>query len=146
MVWGCFAWHGSGKIVQLRGNINGDIYKRLLVHHMIPSAKQLFPVGGFCFQHDNATVHSPSNAYLDKKEFQRMVWPPQSPDLNPIENLWFVMNESMKDRAPKNDDEFFTLIREAWKKLSVEKLHNVVESMHHRCSLVIKAHGYPIDY
>nr|CAH0103777.1 unnamed protein product [Daphnia galeata] len=62
----------------------------------VPSGLNLLGEG-FIFQEDNETKHSSNlcHSYFDKKKklgvLKRMVWPPQSPDLNPIEqDLDFV--------------------------------------------------------
>jgi len=147
MVWGCFAWDGLGLLCQVKGIINGPIYKKILQTYMIPSGERLFQGSDhFIFQDDNAPVHSPAKKFLDEKDFTRMVWPAQSPDLNPIENLWFLLDQQMKGRKPRTADEFFQIIQVAWNDFTVEKCHHLVESMHHRCTLVIKAKGYSIDY
>lgn len=43
--------------------------------------------------HDNAPVHTASiiQELLAGLGVEVMVWPPYSPDLNPIENIWALM-------------------------------------------------------
>ena len=55
------------------------------------------------FQQDNAPVHT---AYivqdaLNELECEIMEWPPYSPDLNPIENLWALLKAEILKRHPE---------------------------------------------
>ena len=75
-----------------------------------------------------------------------MNWPAQSPDLNPIENLWVQLNPLTQDRNPQNEDETFDILKHAWYSMSDEYLHNLVKSMLSRCKAVIKSKGWPTKY
>ena len=41
-------------------------------------------------------------SYLSEQDFEIMDWPPQSPDLNPIENLWKTLGVKVMERNPTN--------------------------------------------
>lgn len=47
--------------------------------------------------------------YTDKKE-----WPPRSPDLNPIENLWAILEDKVVERQPQTQDELCEVLQEEW--------------------------------
>lgn len=82
-------------------------------------------------------------------------WPPYSPDLNPIENLWKLLKEGIAKAypeltiMPKNN---LTLqrLREAaadvWENLKEEVLHSLIESMPRRLEAVIEARGWYKKY
>jgi transposase len=50
---------------------------------------------------DNAPPHSALERrdYFKDKPFETLQWPPQSPDLNPIENIWAIIKDKLFDRA-----------------------------------------------
>lgn len=76
---------------------------------MIPSARQLFPQRDWIFQQDNDPKHTAkkNKKYLHNKSVKILTWPSQSPDLNPIENLWAILDKRLKDRKPQNEEELF---------------------------------------
>lgn len=51
------------------------------------------------FMHDNAPVHTAHvvRDWLTEQEFDVMIWPPYSPDLNPIENLWALLKAKIHE-------------------------------------------------
>ena len=110
--------------------------------------KKKKPMPKFVFQQDNDPKHTAKTIqrYLENKEQEVLDFPPQSPDLNPIENLWSQLNSSVQERSPKNLDELFGILEKAWKKIPVEKLEKLVLSMPNRLKEVIKNKGGPTSY
>lgn len=66
-VWGCFSIHGKGDLHRIHGNMNGEMYKQILIHHMIPNFKKL-PKNAI-FMHDNDPKHTCNKVkrYLSNK-------------------------------------------------------------------------------
>ena len=83
-----FSSQGTTPLVRLQTRVNAQIYKNIVQDHVVPIIKNL----GFdraTFMQDNALCQKPKvvMSYLSEQYFEIMDWPPQSPDLNPIENL-----------------------------------------------------------
>lgn len=149
-VWGCFAAHGVGKICRIEGIMVKEMYRDILLEFLEPSVAELFPAGApWMFQQDNDpkhTAHIIRNFIRDEEIPMLENWPGQSPDLNPIENLWSILNQRIADRRCRSLDELFEVIKTGWEQLPVELLTTLADSMPHRIEAVIKNHGYPTKY
>ena len=75
-----------------------------------------------------------------------MVWPSQSPDLNPIEHLWEELGRMLKGKTAKNANEKFAQLEQAWRSIPVTTLTNLLASMPRRCQAVIDAKGMATKY
>ena len=57
-----------------------------------------------------------------------MVWPAQSPDLNPIENVWAYLGNRLNEREGDANtlSDLERVLKEEWYKLTPEYLNNLV--------------------
>lgn len=148
MVWGCFTAHGVGNLHLIEGIMDQHIYKSILENHLLPSASKLFPNGLWTFQQDNDPKHTSImiRNWIIEKQLCQLEWPAQSPDLNPIENLWSFVDRQCRHRTPKTKQELFTIIEDAWKNIPLTMLETLVDSMPDRCKAVIANNGWPTKY
>jgi hypothetical protein len=148
MVWGCFSSLGVGNLHLIDGIMEKNQYKNILENQMLPSARRLFGDSDWKFQEDNDPKHTSKlckQFHVDHKT-NRIDWPAQSPDLNPIENLWSILDQRCKDRRVNTTNELFACLTNEWNKLPISLLTNLVDSMPNRVAKVIERKGYSIDY
>ncbi len=81
-------------------------------------------------------------------EFTLFKWPPQSPDLNPIEHLWDVVEREIRimDVQRTNLQQLRDAIMTIWTKIPEECFQHLVESMLSRTVAVLKSKEGPTRY
>lgn len=152
MMWGCFHAKGLGPLVLMRGIINQDKYVTMLANNAIPWIEQQCNIYNrdFIYQ-DGAPIHT--GGYAKWYKNKTMVigfdsWPPNSPDLNPIEHIWGYLKLRVNRRSIhiNNIDQFEAVVRDEWSKISRTHLEALVASIPERCRAVIKAKGGNTKY
>lgn len=150
MIWGCMSWHGVGRIQVLSGTINANRYiQEILEPKLLASASQLFGSRDFIFQQDGAPCHTAKlcKKWFADKNIKVLPWPGNSPDLNPIENLWSRLKRVVASRRPGNKQVLIESIINSWFHIiEKENLQKLVDSMPRRCQAVIDAKGFPTRY
>ncbi len=117
-------------------------------HFMLPSADKLYGDADFIFQQDLAPAHTAkgTKSWFNDHGVTVLDWPANSPDLNPIENLWGIVKRKLRDTRPNNADELKATVKETWASIPPQQCHKLISSMPRRIEAVIKAKGAPTKY
>ena len=98
---------------------------------------------------DNASWHCrEENKDLQEEcGYQRLAWPPNSPDLNPIENAWTLLKKALRkrfsrlERRPHTAAELFQAAKEEWDLIPQGILDGWIARMPERLQAVLDANG-----
>ena len=78
---------------------------------------------------------------------KRIEWPGNSPDLNPIENLWHVLKFKIRRVPISNKKQLIKELNRIWEnEISNDLLKTLANSMNRRLKCVLKAKGGPTKY
>ncbi|GFV72545.1 transposable element Tc3 transposase [Trichonephila clavipes] len=99
----------------------------------------------FIFIDDNAPCHRTVliDDFLETENIQRMSWPANSPDLNPIERVWDMLGRQIAplSHPPSSVTELKRALQEAWNRLSPQLIHHLIASMVNRCAAYLAVRG-----
>ncbi len=136
------AWSGKSRFLEVR------VFAVLLLTMSIPLWLQctIFWCTSSRIMHKAQIV--PDWFLEHHNEFTLLKWPPQSPDLNPIEHLWDVEEREIHimDVQTTNLQRLRDAIVSIWTKTSEECFQHLVESMPRRIKTVLKAKVGPTRY
>ncbi|CZT11978.1 uncharacterized protein RAG0_15978 [Rhynchosporium agropyri] len=158
MFWAAFGYGIRTQLIPMegdplapKGGVTARVYQTVLDQYLLP-------ILGFgsMFMQDNAPIYT---VYIIRDWFATrgidvMNWPPYSPDLNPIENLWALLKAEIYILypelvgAPNTVETLDLLIRctiDTWERLGDVSLNRLIDTMVHRVEAVIKAEGCHID-
>ncbi len=98
---------------------------------MLPSADKLYRDADFIFQQDLAPAHTAkgTKSWFNDHGVTVLDWPANSPDLNPIENLWGIFKRKMRDSRPNNADDLKATVKETWASIPPQQCHKLITSM-----------------
>lgn len=147
MVWGCFSASGVGPLHRINGIMTKEVYEEILQDVFLPWARQNFG-RAFIFQQDNDPKHSSNlvKQWFKKRRVRVLEWPSQSPDLNPIENLWKELGRRVSARKARNINERFEQLKEEWERIPNSFLAKLIASLPRRCQAVLDAKGFSTKY
>jgi hypothetical protein len=114
---------------------------------LLPSAKE-FKINSWVLLEDNDSKHTSklANSWREENQIDRISWPSNSPDINPIENIWAVLKNQVAQLNPSNLSQLEKNIKSVWENLPRKMPQNLVLSMPERITQVIQSKGDAIDY
>ena len=143
-VCGCFNINGFGKLYCFKNNLTDPLLTKIYSKALVPSAEAWFgKTSNWTLQEDNDPKHRSkiSTAWKCSKGITTLDWPSQSPDLNPIENVWAFMKHKLKKNPVDSVDSLVRRLRSIWSSLSKEYAKNLVKSLPKRLEAVIGSKG-----
>jgi len=124
MFWGFFTGHGEKNIDHVEGTMNSLKYMEMLNKHL-PNLKQ-----NRILQQDRAPCHESkiTRDFLEEADIITLdPWPPSSPDLNPIENMWHILKKNVHARSPKTIEDLIRIVKEEFSYFSTDYLEKLSE-------------------
>lgn len=148
MVWGAFSYYGVSKLYFLEKGqtMNSNAYLNLLINNL---PECFVDCNAEVFMQDGASCHTSKVIKDWMKDYSVNViedWPGNSPDLNPIENLWYIVKKELREQDTNSLPKLKAAIEEVWNNISNDILHKLVDSVPNRLKEVIKKKGNITKY
>jgi hypothetical protein len=151
LVWGCISAEGVVDLVWVHESIDQKIYEEEILENHVKDFKFLDYEG--VFQQDNAPPYrtNKTKQWFNKNNIKLLEWPPQSPDLSPIENVWAFLKDYLwkikKKQGIFSKHEVWTNSQDAWFSPKCQELiSKCYESLPKRMELIIEKKGDKIHY
>lgn len=116
-VWAGISRHGATKICIFEGIMLADLYCDILRSHLIPFINEKLPNHRFMQDNDPKHTSRVARTFFEENEINWWRTPPESPDLNPIENLWHELKFYLETKVkPRSKQELIDGIKKFWRK------------------------------
>jgi transposase len=152
-VWGCISIFGVGPLVRYTETMKNTDYIPILENYLLKAFPKLRGTssrkGALTFQQDNAKPHSADNVkeWFLNNHVNVMEWPSYSPDLNPIENLWGILQDRLYDdnHLLETADDVWKKAQSIWYKDLNVYIEDLYKSMPFRIEEVLERNGNRLD-
>lgn len=141
MVWGALSFKSFYLEIIENGTINSRKYCNI-IQNFVPHANALFP-NGWILEQDGATPHTSHetrNFFMDNF-LQILQWPPNSPEINPIENVWTVLKAFVEKKNPQSKHELIQYIQESQHEITISLRRNLMSSISRRLAACFENRG-----
>lgn len=149
MVWAGISLNGRTPLHLVEGTMTAAYYRDRILGPIVQPTLQAMGDGATLMD-DNATPHRAIiiRDFLHQQNLPRMDWPARSPDLNPIENVWDILDRRVRANhvQPATLQQLFVLLQQEWAALPQATLRRCVESMRPRCLEAIQNNGGHTSY
>jgi len=146
-LWGGISTTGATRIIMFTATMNAIKFGKIIEEGLVPFVKSCF-CGGHRLQQDNDPKHS--SRYVNRLfKYHGIYWwktPPESPDLNPIENCWGFLKQFLRTSyKPSNLDELMAGI-EFWQTLTPNVCRRYIHHLQKVMPQVVAVNGNPNGY
>ncbi|KAJ7324109.1 hypothetical protein JRQ81_017129 [Phrynocephalus forsythii] len=122
---------GVGPLCFIKSRVIAAIYQDILEYFMLPSAGKHYGDADFIFQQDLAPAHTAKSTKTGSLTMGLlcMIGQQNSPDLNPMENLWAIAKRKMRDMRLNNAAELKAATEAFWSSITPQQCHRLIVSM-----------------
>jgi hypothetical protein len=148
MVRGCMGYAGVGETAIVEGIMNAGGYVNILRGNLKKSVRKLGIQDSYLFQQDNDPKYTARTIreWLLYDARDLLETPPQSPDINLMENLWSLLGEKNRKCKCSSRQILIENLKKEWDKIDQEVTANLVNSMPRRLQAIIDAKGLHTKY
>src|SRR5690606_22950204 len=136
-MWGCITSRGVGYATWIQETLNAEIYVSIVQEEFLNTLTyyHLDPAH-IIFQQDNDPKHTSDLAMecFEENGVELLEWPSESPDLNPIEQMWFYLKQRLAtyENVPGGIKELWERVEKEWEMIRAEKCVELIDSMPRR--------------
>ena len=118
MFWGCFSFMGVGPLHLCQGSVNSQYYISILDSCILPQTANWYGNSNWILLQDNAPCHNSkmTKEWLQNHQIEVMNWPANSPDLNPIENMWGYIKQKLLRVGSHSKVDLINNVKKFWNK------------------------------
>lgn len=143
LVWGGISKRGATPLLIFNGIMDSIFYQEyILRQQFLPYVKTIYPESHRLYQ-DNDPKHTSKStqAFMTANGINWWRSPAESPDINPIENLWNEMKVFCTKQRPKNKADLENALHAFWATLDVDKCRRYINHIHKVMPVVVEKNG-----
>ena len=111
---GCMSYNGVRNLAFIEGNMNALMYIGILQNNLLDRATKLGIKEHFGSSKIMIQSTQPIREWLLHNVPKQLPTPTQSPDVNPIENLWHILDLKIRIRKIRNKNDLKKALLEEW--------------------------------
>lgn len=150
MVWAGISLGWRTDLHVFNGRVTGQRYRDEIVYEYVAHSRDFFGPENFIFLDDNARPHRAQIVLdaIEQLQIHHLPLPPLSPDLNPIEHVWDMLQRQLNTHIPHPTTlrQLAELLPTLWDEIPQQHIDNCILSMPERCQAVVNARGNTTRY
>lgn len=146
-----FRTNKQGVVVPYDG-VGAQEFQDIMRKRLVPQAERILrkhKAGKGMYLIDGAPAHTAHSTkyFLRSRNIQYLQdWPPNSPDLNPIENTWAWLKLHVCRQHPSTAADLWRKAQQVWRKLNKDKCAKYMRSFNRRKQLCVQRKGGHTGY